>query len=236
MKLPTLTNGKIISRYKRFLADIELNSGDTVTAHCPNTGSMQGCWKQGAPVQVSASDNPKRKLQWTLERVDMGAGWIGINTSRVNTIMSGFINDNAVPGLEGYSNLKREPAYNVDGFDRSRFDILLSGSKRKPCFVEVKNTTLYRNQEIQFPDAKTARGKKHLKLLQHAAKNGYRSVMLFAVNRPEGDLFRVARDIDPAYHQALVESSRNGVELIAFRIRHTSTGVEPGERVSISLD
>ena len=197
---------------------------------------MQSCWEQGAPVQLSASDNPKRKLQWTLERIDMGAGWIGINTNRVNAIISVFINENAIPGLEGYSNLKREPAYNVDSFDRSRFDILLSEPKREPCFVEIKNTTLYRNHEIQFPDAKTTRGKKHLELLQHAAKNGYRAVILYAVNRPEGDLFRVAKDIDPAYHQALVESSNNGVEIIAFRIRHTQTGVEPGELVTISLD
>jgi sugar fermentation stimulation protein A len=236
LNLPTLTDGRIISRYKRFLADVELYNGEIVTAHCPNTGSMQGCWEAGAPVQLSASDNPKRKLRWTLERVDMGAGWIGVNTNRVNAIMSDFINDNAIPGLTGYSEFKREPAYNVDGFDRSRFDILLNRSGRQPCFVEIKNTTLFRNQEIQFPDAKTSRGKKHLELLQHAAKNGYRSVMLFAVNRPEGDLFRVAKDIDPTYHQTLIESSANGVDLIAFRIRHTPTGVEPGECVAISLD
>ena len=197
---------------------------------------MQGCWKPGAPVQLSASDNPKRKLRWTLERVDMGAGWIGVNTNRVNTIISNFIASNAIPTLEGYSDLKREPPYNIAGFDRSRFDILLTGQSRKPCFVEIKNTTLYRQQEIQFPDAKTVRGKKHLDLLRHAAVNGYRSVILFAVNRPEGSLFRVAKDIDPAYHEALTESSENGVELIAFRIRHTATGVEPGECVSISLD
>ena len=236
MNLPTLTDGRIISRYKRFLADVELSNGETVTAHCPNTGAMQGCWEPGAPVQLSASDNPKRKLKWTLERVDMGAGWIGVNTHRVNAIMSNFISDNTIPGLTGYSDLKREPTYNVDGFDRSRFDILLTKPDHQPCFVEIKNTTLFRNGEIQFPDAKTSRGKKHLELLQHATKNGYRSVILFAVNRPEGNLFRVAADIDPAYHQALVESSENGVDLFAFRIRHTQIGVEPGGRLPISLD
>ena len=161
MKLPELTAGKILSRYKRFLADVELSNGEIVTVHCPNTGSMEGCWKPGAAVELSASTNPKRKLNWTLERVDMGAGWIGVNTNRVNGIISHFIENEMIDKLSGYSELKREPSYLAPGFDRSRFDILLSKSDAKPCYVEIKNTTLYRHKQIQFPDARTVRGKKH---------------------------------------------------------------------------
>ena len=236
MSFPVLTDGKIISRYKRFLADVELPDGEVVTAHCPNTGSMQGCWQPGAAVQLSASDNPKRKLKWTLERVDMGAGWIGVNTHRVNGIICEFIENGSIEKLSGYDEIKREPTYTAPGFDRSRFDILLSSLGKKDCYVEIKNTTLYRDGQIQFPDAKTTRGRKHLELLQHAVKAGYRGVILFAINRPEGDVFQVAKDIDPEYHQALNQSSKAGVELIAFRIRHTATGVVPDREIPVSLE
>ena len=111
MKLPPLFEGRILSRYKRFLADIELPTGEIVTAHCPNTGAMTGCWSPGVAVQISASDNPKRKLKWTLERVDMGAGWVGVNTARVNQFIRSFIEENAIPTLHGYRELKSEPAY-----------------------------------------------------------------------------------------------------------------------------
>jgi sugar fermentation stimulation protein A len=214
---------------------VKLESGEMVTAHCPNTGAMTGCWQPGAPVQLSASENPKRKLGWTLERIDMGVGWIGVNTSRTNQFINSFIRAGEIKLLSGYDQIKTEPAYCPPGFEKSRFDLLLCRENRRNCYVEVKNTTLFKDGQAQFPDAKTARGRKHLKLLQHAVKSGHRAVILFAVNRPEGDEFAVASDIDPDYHQQLICADRAGVEIIALRIDHTRTGVEAGMVLPVSL-
>jgi sugar fermentation stimulation protein A len=189
---------------------------------------MTGCWQPGAPVQLSASENPKRKLGWTLERVDMGMGWIGVNTNRTNHFITSFIRAGKIKKLSGYDQIKTEPTYSPPGFEKSRFDLLLGHENRRKCYVEVKNTTLFKDGQAQFPDARTDRGRKHLKLLQHAAINGNRAVILFAVNRPEGDVFAVASDIDPDYHQELICADRAGVEIIALRIVHNSTGVEAG--------
>lgn len=231
--LPPLTNGRILKRYKRFLADVELDTGELVTAHCANTGSMTGCWKPGAPVQLSHSDNPKRKLAWTLERVDMGAGWIGVNTARTNHIVCALINARLIPGLEAFDDIKREPAYSPVGYDRSRFDLLLTAADRADCFIEVKNTTLVVGNQVQFPDAVTSRGRKHLTLLAHAVEEGHRGVMLFAVNRPEGDSFSPARQIDPGYAETLDQVRASGVEAMAVRLAHTATGVNFGGLVEI---
>ncbi|MGI9291001.1 MAG: DNA/RNA nuclease SfsA [Gammaproteobacteria bacterium] len=235
MQFPPLTRGKILSRYKRFLADVELEDGRVVTAHCPNTGSMTGCWAPGAPVELSASDNPKRKLKWTLERIDMGQGWVGVNTSRTNQIINAFIAGRKVPGLDQFDQLKREPAYTAEGFPRSRFDLLLMSDRRPHCYVEVKNTTLWQDGQIQFPDAVTERGRKHLLLLSHAVDAGFRGVILFALNRPEGEVFSAARNIDPEYADTLAEVIDNGVEAMAVRIRHTPKGVRMGGLVPIAL-
>ena len=235
MNLPALHDGIILSRYKRFLADVKLESGEVVTAHCPNTGAMTGCWQPGAPVQLSASENPKRKLGWTLERVDMGKGWIGVNTNRANQFICSFIRAGKIKLLCGYDQIKTEPSYCPPGFEKSRFDLLLGGENRRDCYIEIKNTTLFKDGQAQFPDAKTIRGRKHLKLLQHAVKSGHRAVILFAVNRPEGDVFAVASDVDPDYHQELIYADRAGVEIIALRIVHSSSGVEAGKTLPVSL-
>jgi len=166
--LPPLTDGIILDRYKRFLADIELHDGRKVTAHCPNTGAMSTCWQPGAPVQLSYSDNPRRKLAWTLERVDMGRGWIGVNTARVNHMISAAITGGHILQLGGYDRIRAEPAFHVPGYPKSRFDILLSGDGRRDAYVEIKNTTLICGDVISFPDAVTERGRKHLELLAEA--------------------------------------------------------------------
>ena len=233
--VPEFHPGTIIRRYKRFLADIELPDGSLVTAHCPNTGSMTGCWEPGRPVQLSYNDNPKRKLRWTLERVDMGGGWIGVNTGRVNSVIAGFIERGQIADLAGYSELKREPAFEAEGHPRSRFDLLLRGDGVADCYVEIKNTTLYREGHIQFPDAVTSRGLKHLRLLRVAAGRGHRAAILFAVNRPEGKRFSAAADIDPDYAAELALGRERGVEIIAFRIRHTASGFEPGGALPVAL-
>ncbi len=235
MQFPPLVDGKIRARYKRFFADIELDDGAIVTAHCPNTGAMTGCWAPGAAAQISAADNPKRKLKWTLERVDMGCGWVGVNTHRTNHIIAAFITGGEIPLLRGYA-VQKEPTYRAAGHPPSRFDLLLTRAAAPPCYVEIKNTTLLLGGRLQFPDAVTTRGKKHLDLLQHAVHCGHRAALIFAANRPEGECVAAAADIDPAYAAALCRARENGVEIMAVRIRHTATGVTMGGQVPMCAD
>ncbi len=232
MRLPALLRGRIVRRYKRFLADVELADGTLITAHCPNTGSMATCWEPGAAVEVSRSDNPRRKLQWTLERVDMGAGWIGVNTGLVNRVVEEAVLRGRIPALSGYATLRREVTMDVPGHKGARLDILLADGPNPDAFVEVKNVTLLVGRAVRFPDAVSVRGRKHLDALAEAVRLGYRGVMLFAVNRPEGVLFAPAWDIDNAYAERLRQVVGAGVEVLAVRIRHTENGLE----VSGSLD
>ena len=235
MQLPPLTSGRIIKRYKRFLADVELEDGTLVTAHCPNTGTMKSCWEPGAPVQLSFSDNPKRKLAWTLERVDMGSGWLGVNTHRVNGIIAEGIEHGLIPQLAGYGTLRREVKFELEGHPSARFDLLLSEGKEADAYVEVKNVTLLDGECIRLPDAVSARGRKHLDLLLEAVRLGYRGVVLFAINRPEGSCFAPAEAIDPGYAERLREVVAAGVEALAIRIRHTDEGMSVGEALRMDL-
>jgi len=233
MKLPPLTNGRILRRYKRFLADVELASGEVVKAHCPNTGSMLGCWEANAPVQLSRSDNPKRKLAWTLERVDMGRGWIGVHTGRTNPVVEEALREGRIPVLAGYPEVRREAAFTAAGFSPSRFDFFLSGSGGADAWVEVKNVTLLQSNALAFPDAVTQRGRKHLELLVEACRQGFRGVMLYALNRPEGCCFRPADEIDPAYAEALRRARHRGVEVLAWRIAHLADSMRLSEAVPL---
>lgn len=226
MDLPPLTNATITKRYKRFLCDVVLESGETVVAHCPNTGAMTSCWRPGAPVQLSSSDNPKRKLKWTLERVDMGSGWVGVNTARVNAVIAEGISQGRISNLAGFGELKREPRFDAPGHDRSRFDMLLTDGTGPDTYVEVKNSTLLVDSTIQFPDAVTARGRKHLELLSVAVSRGFRGCIVFAINRSEGDWFEPAWEIDQEYAQTLERVADEGVEIVAARLRHTQGGIE----------
>lgn len=220
LSLPPLTRGTLLRRYKRFLADVELPGVGLVTAHCPNTGSMVSCWAPGAPVQLSHSDNPARKLAWTLECVDMGRGWVGVNTSRVNRAVRAAVEHGAIDAVTGYTHITSEPRVSFAGYPASRFDLLLQKSGAPDCYIEVKNTTLLSGDTVRFPDAITERGRKHLELLALAVARGARGVILFAVNRPEGRWFEPAADIDPQYAQTLARVQRAGVEIIVARLRH----------------
>ncbi|MES9992139.1 MAG: DNA/RNA nuclease SfsA [Candidatus Thiodiazotropha sp.] len=235
MQLPPLTNGRILRRYKRFLADIELPGGEVVTAHCPNTGSMLGCWQPGAPVQLSHSDNPRRKLAWTLERVDMGQGWIGVHTGRTNPVIEEAIREDRIEGLAGYRSIRREVVYHQQG-DKSRFDFFLAEGGGTDAWVEVKNVTLWQGSGLSFPDAVTQRGRKHLEMLAAACGQGYRGVMVYALNRPEGDHFHPAEEIDPGYAETLRRVVREaGVEIMALRIAHSDNAMEVKAGVEIVL-
>lgn len=236
MQLPPLSNGKILRRYKRFLADIELTEGERVTAHCPNTGSMRTCWVPDAPVQLSYTDNPKRKLPWTLERIDMGQGWIGVHTGRVNGVIGEALNAGRLPGLEGYDDVRAEVTYDADVRLRSRFDFLLTGGVDPDAWVEVKNVTLLSGDRLTFPDAVSERGRKHLEALASARQQGFRALMIYALNRPEGLRFAPAEDIDPVYAATLRRVvSQFGVEVLAVRIRHGRQSMSVSERVEVDL-
>ena len=227
MLLPPLTDGHIVRRYKRFLADVVLADGREVVAHCPNTGAMTGCWAPGAPVQLSHSDNPKRKLAWTLERVDMGAGWVGVNTHRVNPVVAEALTAEAVPELTGYGRLRREVTVNPAGH-KARLDLVLDQGEAPDAYVEVKCVTLPDGDRLRFPDAVSARGLRHLDTLAALVAEGQRGVMLFALNRPEGQGFSPADAIDPAYGRRLREVQAAGVEILALRIAH------PDQRMTVS--
>lgn len=234
MKLPPLTNGFILRRYKRFLADVELKDGALVTAHVPNTGRMTGCWEPGAPVQLSYSDNPKRKLAWTLERVDMGAGWVGVNTQRTNPVIEEALRQQLIPALEGYASIRREVIPPL-GNKNSRLDFLLQQGSAADAWVEVKNVTLWQGECLRFPDAVSVRASKHLRDLRALVKTGCRGLILYALNRPEGDCFRPADAIDPDYARLLREVVDHGVEVMALRLRHRVDGIVVAETIPVNL-
>ena len=238
MRLPQLTTGKILSRYKRFFADIELQDGSVVTAHCPNTGSMSGCWEPGAPAQISFSDNPKRKLAWTLERVDMGQGWVGVNTGRTNAVVAEALEQSKISELAGHGQIMREVKMDIPGHQgSSRLDFMLRDGNQPDAYIEVKNVTLWNGGScLQFPDAVSERARKHLDGLVLAVEQGLRGVILFALNRPEGDCFSPAAEIDRAYAKRLGEVVELGVEAYALRIHHTEEGMIGEGLVPVKLD
>jgi sugar fermentation stimulation protein A len=195
MKLPPLLSGRLIKRYKRFLADIELEDGSVVTAHCPNSGSMKGCDHPGAPVRLSVSNNPDRKLPYTWELVMINDYWVGLNTMLPNRLTEEGILDGTISELQGYDRLRREVPY---GSERSRIDLLLERADGR-CFVEVKNVTMVEGELALFPDAVTERGQKHLRELMEVVANGDRGVIVFTVQRGDGLAVAPADLIDPAY-------------------------------------
>jgi len=198
---------------------------------------MSTCWQPGAGVQLSHSDNPRRKLAWTLERVATGGGWIGVNTARPNQIVAEGVAAGQIMPLAGYRRLRREVAWCAqEGGERGRLDLGLSDGPRPDALVEIKNVTLLSGDRLRFPDAVSVRGRKHLALLTAAVASGLRGVMVFALNRPEGRRMAPAWDIDPAYGEALCAAAAAGVELLAVRLCHLPGAVVTGELVEIDLE
>ncbi|WP_255873000.1 DNA/RNA nuclease SfsA [Microbulbifer elongatus] len=217
MKLsPPLAQGKLLRRYKRFLADIELPNGEIITIHCPNTGSMKNCWEENTPCWYSDSGNPKRKYRHTLEISTTPEGArAGVNTGRANHLVEEAIHKGVVQELQGYDTLRREVKY---GEENSRIDFLLSG-EQGDCYVEVKNVTLAEGNRGLFPDAVSARGSKHLRELQKLAQSGTRAVLFYCVQHTAIETVEAAVEIDPAYAAALQEAVSAGVEVIAYRAK-----------------
>ena len=231
MKFPSpLIPGRLIRRYKRFLADIELADGETITAHCANPGSMLNSGRAGSRVLLSRSENPKRKLPYSWELVRVGRTWACINTARTNAIVREAIEEGLVPELVGFDELRSE----VPCGENSRIDFRLCFGQTE-CYVEVKNVTLVEKRIARFPDAVTERGTKHLHELTRMAGEGCRAVMFYLINRGDGDSLEPAADIDPVYAHALAEAVEGGVEVLSYRARVTRQGITVDRRVPFRL-
>jgi len=218
--------GTLVRRYARFLMDVRLRDGSPLTVHCPNSGSMEGCLLEGAPVLCSKAANPDRKLAYTVEWVRMPAGWVGVNTHRTNLIVGDALRLRQVAELEDYAHVKAEVPYGRN----SRVDFLLTGPGLRDCYVEVKNTTWPTpDGGVGFPDAVTERGLKHLRELGRMVREGKRAVMFYLVNREDGAFFRPAYEKDPVYARALARAVRSGVEVIARRTCFNWPDVSVGE-------
>jgi len=224
-----LVAGRLIKRYKRFLADVVLDSGETVTAHCTNSGSMKSCLEEGAEVYLSPVNDPKRKTKFTWEMIMINKGWVGINTSVPNRVAFEWVKAGVIPGLEDYTDVKREVT-----FGDSRFDLFAENDKEK-CFIEVKNVTLKEGDFALFPDAKTTRGQKHLQTLIKVKESGMRAVMLYIIQRTDVNIFGPAWDIDPDYASLLVEAHSKGVEIIPFQVSVSPNGVSPLNTMPFTL-
>jgi sugar fermentation stimulation protein A len=209
-ELPPLIKGKLVKRYKRFLADIELDTGEVITAHCPNSGSMKGCAPPGAEAWISQSTNPKRKLKYTWELTRIDGTFIGINTLVPNRLIKASVENGLISELSGYSQVKSE----VKTSEHTRLDLMLKDNNGKQCFVEIKNCTLVENGVARFPDAVTTRGQKHIQELVDLAAKGHRAVLFFLVQRTDANAFTPAADIDPEYAQKLMQARVQGVEII----------------------
>ena len=210
----SLIKGKLIKRYKRFFVDVEINR-ETVTAHCPNTGSMKGLLDKGNEVYLLKNDDPKRKLKYGLELIKVQKNLVGVNTHMANKIVNHGLKNNLIKELQNNNKIKSEVFFNKE----TRFDFLIE-KKNQKSFVEVKNVTLFREKKTaEFPDAITSRGSKHLLALIDALKNGYKSYLIFLVQIQNMEYFKIAKDIDSEYFDNYIAAKKAGVNFLAYRCK-----------------
>ena len=222
-----LLQGILIKRYKRFFVDIKYKN-KIITAHCPNTGSMMGLLSKGNTTWFSKSNDPKRKLKYSLEIIKSENSLVGINTLLTNKLVFEALNLKRIKSLIKFDNIKTEVKFSND----TRFDFLISNNIKK-CFLEVKNVTLVRKNGIaEFPDSVTARGKKHLKNLIIANKKGYQSYMIYVVQREDCKLFKIAEDIDKEYKTTLDEAVKNGVNILCYDCKLSSEEIRINNQIN----
>jgi len=220
----SLINGKLIKRYKRFFADIEVNN-KTITSHCPNTGSMMGLLDKGNKVWLTKHNDPKRKLKFTLEMIKVKKRTIGVNTHRANRIVEHALENKLITEFNTIKNIKPEFKYSDD----TRFDFLCDNK-----ILEVKNVTLLRNANIaEFPDAITSRGSKHLRRLIDSIKKGYKPYVLFLTQIQGINKFRIAKDIDSNYFKDYIEAKKAGVNFLAYRCILSSKEIKIEKKIKI---
>lgn len=223
-----LAHGQLVSRYKRFFADVLLDDGTAITAHCPNPGAMLGLNRPGLGAWVSRSDDPGRKLAWTLELVEVDDGLVGINTMLPNRLVAEALAADAIPELTGYDVHRREVKYGVG----SRVDFLLTHPDRPACWLEVKNCHLRREGTLaEFPDCVAARSAKHLKDLTREVERGDRAVQLFVIQRTDCDLFAACAELDPVYARGLTEAAAAGVEVLCYDCDISPSDIRIARRV-----
>ena len=225
-----LISGLFIKRYKRFFVDAKVN-GQTITAHCPNTGSMYGLLKKGNKVWLSKSDNPNRKLKYTLEIIEDNKSKVGVNTHSSNKIVYHALENNLIDEFRDIEKIKPEIKFGKN----TRFDFLLINKKIK-TFIEVKNVTLSRKKDIaEFPDTITARGLKHINELVKASKKNYKIFILFLIQRNDCKSFMVAKDIDPNYANALKKAVKNKLNILCYDCKFSSKGIEVNNKIKFKL-
>ena len=224
----SLIKGKFLKRYKRFFVDIKVNK-EIVTAHCPNTGSMMGLLDLNNNVWLSKNDNPKRKLKYTLEIIKVKNNLLGVNTHLANKIVGEGLKNNFFKEFNKLKSIKSEVFYNKE----TRFDFLIN-NKNKKTFIEVKNVTLFRNEDIaEFPDAPTSRGTKHLKTLIDASKNGFKSYLLFLVQIENMKYFKIAKDIDKDYYENYLIAKKSGVQFLAYKCKIDPKKIKIDKKIKI---
>ena len=216
----TLIRGTLIKRYKRFLADVKLDSGEIITAHCTNSGTMKSCLEDKAEVYLSPVDDPNRKTKFTWEMIKINGDWVGINTGNPNKLVYEAIKLGHLNKLKGYNEVQREVT-----FGDSRFDVMAKNDN-ETCFIEVKNVTLKEGNYALFPDAITSRGKKHLETLIKVKEQGIRAVMVYVIQRIDVEIFSTAKEIDPEYAKTLKLAFEKGVEIIPIQAKVTPDGIE----------
>jgi sugar fermentation stimulation protein A len=223
-----LSRGVLVSRYKRFFADVTLEGGEEITAHCPNPGAMLGLNMPGLPVWLSRSDDPGRKLAWTLEMVEDRGALAGVNTMHPNRLVAEALAAGSIPELAGYDNVRREVKYG----EASRVDFLLEKGTGERCWLEVKNCHLSRTPPLaEFPDCVAARSAKHLRELEAMVRAGDRAVVLFVLQRTDCDAFAACRDIDPTFAAALDSAADAGVEVRIHTCEMSIEAITLGRRV-----
>lgn len=209
---PKRTQGILIRRYKRFLADVQLGNGEIITVHCPNSGSMLGCSSPGSPVLLTFSNSPTRKYPWTLELVQSGNTWIGVNTARTNKLVHEALQAGIITDFGPISNIIPEKKVSA----KSRLDFLLEPQTTGQVYLEVKNCSLAEQNKALFPDAVTVRGTKHLHELMELSKQGHGAAVLFCVQREDATSFSPAAAIDPTYATTLFQAQQQGVQILAY--------------------
>jgi len=223
-----LIKGKLIKRYKRFFADINLNK-EIITAHCPNTGSMMGLLNTNNDVWISKNNDPKRKLKYTLEIIKAKDNLVGVNTHLANKIVYEGLSNNLINEFMNSDSIKPEVYYNKN----TRFDFLVNKNDQKH-YIEVKNVTLFRTNNIsEFPDAVTSRGSKHIKTLIEATEKGYKSYVLFLVQIQNIENFQIAKDIDKDYYKNYLLAKKAGVQFLAYRCNIDTNSITIEKKLNI---
>ncbi len=225
-----LIPGEFVKRYKRFFVDVKIR-GKIITAHCPNTGSMQGLLNAGNKVYLTKSNNPKRKLRYTLQIIEDNRSKVGVNTHLTNRIVLDALKNNLIKNFKNLEKIQQEVKFG----ENTRFDFLVT-TKNKNIFIEVKNVTLSRQKMLaEFPDAITERGLKHINELLKAKKKGYEIYLIYVVQRDDCKKFRIANDIDPKYYELLIKAVKKKLNILCYDCKFSTKGIKLNRNIQFNL-